>query len=229
MDIDLLRTFVEVVDSGSFDQTANNLFISKATIRRRLKKGLGQALSRKNTDFNFSHIQPGSVNGCMMDFQTLCDLPSYVRLKGFIQRRNGMDIQIIHDQHNFFTVVIMDFCQLTQEMGKIHGCPGVSQFHHSLAGQRFKRNEQVSHTVAAVFIILPLWTSGLRRNPPLLNELPIRLIQADHRAQRIIRTLIYIQNVLHPRYKLRPWFWDAPFLLLPRLKFVFQCFHYRCV
>ena len=72
-----------------------------------------------------------------------------------------MDIQVIHDQHNFFTVAIMDLHQLTQEMGKIHGCPGVSQLYHSFASQRFKRNKQVGHTTTAVFIILPLWTSGL--------------------------------------------------------------------
>ena len=54
-----------------------------------------------------------------------------------------------------------------------------------------------------------------------LNQLLVCLVQADHRARRIVRTLIYIQNILHPRYKLRPWFWDAPFLLLPRLKFIF--------
>ena len=115
----------------------------------------------------------------------------------------------------------MDLHQLAQEMCKIHGCPGVGQLYYSLAGQRFKRDEQVYHTAAAVCIILSPWTSGFQRNPPLLNKLPVRLIQADHRAQRIIRTLIYIQNVLHPRCKLRPWFWDAPLLFLPRLKFVF--------
>lgn len=115
----------------------------------------------------------------------------------------------------------MNLYQLAQEMSKIHGSSGIGQFYHSLAGQRFKCNEQVDHAAAAIFIILPLWISGLWRNASLLNKLPVRLIQADHRAQRIIRTLIYIQNVLHPRYKLRPGLWNAPFLLLPGLKFVF--------
>ena len=124
----------------------------------------------------------------------------------------------------FITVAVMDLHQLAQEMCKIHGCPGVGQLYYSLSGQRFKRDEQVYHTAAAVFLILSPWTSRFRRNPPLLNKLPVRLIQADHRAQRIIRTLIYIQNVLHPRCKLRPWFWDAPLLFLPRLKFVFSVF-----
>ena len=33
--------------------------------------------------------------------------------------------------------------------------------------------------------------------------------------------LAYIQNILHPCYKFCSWFRVAPFLLLPRLKFVF--------
>ena len=181
---------------------------------------MGQTLPGKDADY----IQPGGVNGRVVNFQALCDLSGDGRVKGFIERSNGVNIQIIHDQHNLFTVAVMDLHQLTQEMGKIHSCPGVGQLYYSLAGQRFKRDEQVCHTAAAVFIILSPWTSGFRRNPPLLNKLPVRLIQADHRAQRIIRTLIYIQNVLHPRYKLRPWFWDAPLLFLPRLKFVFSVF-----
>ena len=127
----------------------------------------------------------------MMNFQALCDLSGDGRVKGFIERSNGVNIQIIHDQHNLFTVAVMDLHQLTQEMGRIHGCPGVGQLYYSLAGQRFKRDEQDCHTAAAVFIILSPWTSGFRRNPPLLNKLPVCLIQADHRAQRIIRTLIY--------------------------------------
>lgn len=39
-------------------------------------------------------------------------------------------------------------------MSKVHGCSGVSQFYHSLAGQRFKCHEQAYHTTAAVLIIL---------------------------------------------------------------------------
>ena len=36
----------------------------------------------EKTDFYFGHIQPGSVNGGVVDFQALCDLSGYGRLKG---------------------------------------------------------------------------------------------------------------------------------------------------
>ena len=126
-----------------------------------------------------------------MDLQTPCDVSGCGWIKDLIQRSDGVDIQIIHDQYYFFAVAVMNLYQLAQEMGKIHGSSGIGQFYHSLAGQRFKCNEQVDHAAAAIFIILPLWISGLWRNASLLNKLPVRLIQADHRAQRIIRTLIY--------------------------------------
>lgn len=129
----------------------------------------------------------------------------------------------------FFRSAVMNLYQLAQEMGKIHGSSGISQFYHSLAGQRFKCNEQAGHAAAAIFIILPLWISGLWRNASLLNKLSVRLIQPDHRAQRIIRTLIYIQNVLHPRYKLCPGFGMHHSFFCQGLSSFFQCFHYRCV
>ena len=48
------------------------------------------------------YIQPGGVNGRVMNFQALCDLSGDGRVKGFIERSNGVNIQIIHDQHNLY-------------------------------------------------------------------------------------------------------------------------------
>ena len=52
---------------------------------------------------------------------------------------------------------------------------------------------------------------------------PVVLIMALLEHLYGIRSLLVsIQNILHPCYKFRTWFGDAPFLLLPRLKFVFS-------
>ena len=164
------------------------------------------------------YIQPGGVNGRVMNFQALCDLSGDGRVKGFIERSNGVNIQIIHDQHNLYH----------------SGCNGPPPTHAG-NGQNPRRSWCRSALLLSCWPAVQTRRTGLPHrsggihNPLALdlqvsaesNKLPVRLIQADHRAQRIIRTLIYIQNVLHPRYKLRPWFWDAPLLFLPRLKFVF--------
>lgn len=69
-----------------------------------------------------------------------------------------------------------------------------AQLYYPIANQRFKGNEQVGHTAAPLFIILSRWTFWLCRDAPLFNELPVHFIQADHRTQRIIRTLVYIRK-----------------------------------
>ena len=81
------------------------------------------------------------------------------------------DSSALHDQCNFFAVVIMVSLQLTQGMGKIHGCSGIRRLYHALAGQWFKRDEQIDLTTLAIFIAFSLWTFGPWQNAPPLNEL----------------------------------------------------------
>ena len=81
------------------------------------------------------------------------------------------DSSALHDQCNFFAVVIMASLQLTQGMGKIHGCSGIRRLYHALAGQWFKRDEQIDLTTLAIFIAFSLWTFGPWQNAPPLNEL----------------------------------------------------------
>ena len=161
------------------------------------------------------------MNGSVVDFQALYDPSGLSRFKSFIQRRNRVNVQIVHDQHDFFTVAVMDIHQFTQKVGKIYCGSGMGKFYDSFAGQRFKGNKQVHHAAAAVLVIFPLQTSRFCWDASFLNQLPVCFIQADHWAQRIVRTLIYIQNVFHPCYKFRPRLGDAPFFLLPGFKFVF--------
>ena len=81
------------------------------------------------------------------------------------------DSSALHDQCNYFAVVIMASLQLTQGMGRIHGCSGIRRLYHALAGQWFKRDEQIDLTTLAIFIAFSLWTFGPWQNAPPLNEL----------------------------------------------------------
>ena len=116
----------------------------------------------------------------------------------------------------------MDVHQFTQKTGKIYCGSGMGKFHYSFAGQWFKGNKQVHYATRAILVILPFQTSGFCWDASFLNQLPVCFIQTDYWAQRVVRTPIYIQNILHSRYKFRPRFGDAPFFLLPRLNFVFS-------
>ena len=110
-------------------------------------------------------------------------------------------------------MTVMNLHQFTQKMSKIYGFSGGSQLYRSLAGQWFKCGEQICHAAAAVLIIFAFRASRLCWDASLLNQLPLCLVQADHWAQRVIRPLIYVQNILHPRCKPGSWLWNTPFCL----------------
>lgn len=147
-------------------------------IKRR--QGSGQALSGKDTDFNLFHIQPGGVDGGIMDIQSLYDPPGLSRFKSSIQRRNRVDIQIVLDQHDFFAVAVMDIHQFTQEMGKIDCSSGACRFYNSFAGQRFKVNKQVHYASAAVLVAFSFQASRFCWDTPFLNQLPVGFVQTDY-------------------------------------------------
>src|SRR4030043_1236371 len=63
-----------------------------------------QTLSIQGAEFNFCHIEPATVFGCVMDIETLCQTPGFSWLKNLIKRRKSMGIQIIHDQTYFNSV-----------------------------------------------------------------------------------------------------------------------------
>ena len=59
-----------------------------------------QTPSRKDTDLDLSHVQPTAMFGREVELHPLQDAPGLCRLKGFIQSRSGMRVQVIlHDAH----------------------------------------------------------------------------------------------------------------------------------
>ena len=154
------------MDSGTKGVSVQRPCVDVAVHLLKRGQGLGQALSGKDTNFNLCHIQPGGVNGSIVDLQALYDPPGLSRFKSFIQRRNRVDIQIVHNQQDFFAVAVMDIHQFTQEMGKIDCSSGACKFYDSFAGQRFKGNKQVHYATAAVLVVfsskLPGF-AGIRR------------------------------------------------------------------
>ena len=124
------------------------------------------------------------MNGSVVDFQTLYDPSGLSRFKSFIQRRNRVNVQIVHNQYDFFTVAVIDIHQFTQKMGKIDCSSGACKFYDSFAGQRFKGNKQVHFATAAVLVVFSFYASRFCRDTPFFYQLPVGFVQADYRAQR---------------------------------------------
>ena len=81
------------------------------------------------------------MNGNIVNPQPLCNTSGNSKLKDFIQRSDRVNVQNVYNQHDCFTVTIIDLHLLIQEMRKIYCRLGVGQPYHSLASQWFKCNE----------------------------------------------------------------------------------------
>lgn len=113
-----------------------------------------QALARQDTDFNFGHIEPRSMNGSVMKAH-----PAHkpVRLKEaerFDQGLIGMGIEVIQDQLNALGIRIEHIGQIAYGLGKIGFGPAFGQPHVPLTGQRFDHHEQIARAASPIFVIL---------------------------------------------------------------------------
>ena len=91
----------------------------------------------------------------------------------------------------------------------------------SPARQRFGDYKYIRHPVADIYRIHLFGMSRFIRNMGFLYQLFVRFVYTDNWVQRIIRTLVNLQHILHFRHKISISLWNAPFLYKPRLDFVF--------
>ena len=76
------------MDSGTKGISVQSPCVDLAVHLLKRGQGLRQALSGKDADFNLYHIQPGSMDGSVVDLQLLYDPLGLSRLESLIQRRN---------------------------------------------------------------------------------------------------------------------------------------------
>jgi hypothetical protein len=60
-----------------------------------------EALSTKNAQFNFRHVEPTSVFWSVMNLQLVEDATSFLWSKCFVQRGGFVSIQVVVNQNNF--------------------------------------------------------------------------------------------------------------------------------
>jgi hypothetical protein len=100
---------------------------------------------------------------------------------------------------------------------------GAPSADHDLApaSKRLADQEQVAHPTTLVLIILAGWPAWRDRagRVHLAEQLAAGLVQADLRAQRVIRAGVDPKDVLHPPHELAVVLgWDAPALGQPGLE-----------
>src|SRR5499427_10298551 len=182
-----------------------------------------QTLSSQDTQFDFGHIQPTAVLGCVMPFELFQNAPRFCGGKGCIERGGFVRVQVVHHETNHLGFWIADIDQPAHLLGKVQHRPLRSDGNMPPARLRFTEHKEVARPVALVFIVIARWRAGFggQRHTCLRNQLLAGFIKVDLRARGIIGLLVEVEHVLHGGDKLGAHVWQAPLLFLPGLKFVF--------
>ena len=135
-----------------------------------------------------------------------------------------MRVEVVHHQHDPFSVRVVLIDQSLYHMRPIHLRATLPDLDSTLPFQGREQYEQTAHSIALVFVVVGRHRAGRcgTGHSRLLDLLFARLIHAHQNFVLIIRPLVDFQHVFHRAHKLRALTGrDAPTLLQPRLEFAF--------
>src|SRR5574341_1111898 len=194
---------------------------SRLLFEGRIVWNMSAEFTHEHAELDFSHVEPTAMLGRVVKDHTSGKAIGFGGCKGLVERRQLMDVEIIHDQLNTFSIRIADIDQPTQLMSEILSGTMLGDFDMPPVGQRLEEQEQVARPVALIFIVHAPHLTGLGRKLGVLNQLLAAFIQAYLRALGVVGLVIHIQNVLHRRHKLGAGAGQTPHLLLPGLHLIF--------
>ena len=155
-----------------------------------------------------------------MYLQTLSYTPRLRRLERLVQRGQPVRVEVVHHQHDPFSVRVVLIDQSLYHMRPVHLRATLPDLDSTLPFQGREQYEQTAHSIALVFVVVGRHRAGRcgTGHSRLLDLLFARLIHAHQNFVLIIRPLVDFQRA----HKLRALTGrDAPTLLQPRLEFVF--------
>src|SRR5207237_1033996 len=144
-------------------------------------------------------------------------------LKGFIESRGRMGIEVILHDTNIFRPRIDLINQPADAVGVVDLAAMLRHLDMAPAPGGVDEEQQVGRAQPLILVIdvlcLPwfhrLWGPHLRLRGHQL------FVKADFGVARVVLLDVSVQHILHGRDELRSYGWDAPLLVLPRLEFVF--------
>src|SRR5579871_2133519 len=189
----------------------------------RVANALFKWTTGQDAEFDFSHVQPGSMLRGVVKAQPRQNMPGQGRLKGLVQGCGTVRIEIVQNQVNTARAGILCVDQPTYGVGKILGSSLGCSLDMPPASQRFKEHEQIARAVALIFEILlsKLSWCGRCGGTHLLDELFTGLIKADHWFIGVVRLFVHVQHLFHVGHKGRVGAGNTPFLHLPGFDVIF--------
>jgi len=114
-----------------------------------------QALARQNAEFGFGHVEPTSMFGRVVPFESLYEAARFVGGESRIERGRRVRAEIVLNQHDLFGVGKMQVGEFFQHLRVIDGGVVVGDLDFAPALQRREHHEYVGDAVALVFVVVP--------------------------------------------------------------------------
>ncbi|MDO8688798.1 MAG: hypothetical protein Q7R39_02085, partial [Dehalococcoidia bacterium] len=188
-----------------------------------------QALPVEGAKLDLRHIEPTTVLGRVVDFETLCQSPGLFRGKRLVERRHAVRVQVIHDQA-YADGIGVAFVEHAFDPPRPVFCSSVfGGCHTAFAGQWFYFDKDLGNAIADVLMVHTCRSSrrASYRFVHFSDKLFAAFIHTDHRIVDVVRQLVDGKDVFHIGYERGvPVRRDFPVLPEMRLKFVF--FSVRC-
>src|SRR3954453_6217557 len=121
--------------------------------------------------------------------------------KSFIKRSRFVRAEIVLYQGDLRGVRKPSIRHVLEQVGVIHRCVAIRDRDVPPAVKRCEQHEDIGGSVAFVLVIGPRRAPGPHRDrhARFLDQLFGGLVQADQRADRVVRTVIYFQHLFHRR------------------------------
>src|SRR6266536_1896720 len=110
-----------------------------------------------------------------------------------------MGVELIHDQHDLFSVGIDLIDQVLDHMREIHHTAVIRDGHFAPAAQRLAQHEHGGHAAPVVLVVEAGWSPRCGRQwcACFGHQLLAGLIQTHLRTTRLVRSGVDVQDVFH--------------------------------
>src|SRR3989338_4334664 len=182
-----------------------------------------KALAVKNTDFDFSHVEPAGMFRCVVKDNSSQQRLCFLDAEHFLEAFAKVGVEIVHHQMDTSRRGINMLEQVLYESHEVGLGAMIGDHDRPPPSFGFDRHEQVASASTVILIILLRGRAGLdwQRRPRILEQLLALLVQTNDGFLRMERAGIKVEQVVHSL----PIFFgqsaNAPHHLAPWLEAVF--------
>lgn len=163
-----------------------------------------KALARHAAEFILGNVQPAAVFGRKTKVDAANVLARAFRFEGFIERADGVGVQVVADQRDPITIRAPSVQQTSDFLSPVefrsvfpYGCL-------TPAGEWFAKHENRSRAVALVFVVDTLGMIFARRDwlTRFVDQLHRLFVHANDGLGWVVRFFIGFQHIFHVRHEL---------------------------